>query len=169
MSDAKTPAPKKATELRPYETLIQEIARRAELDGVSSFDIAANVIDQISQATTFEEIVAANNSGPVDVNDYFGTPLTVTNVRFMKSAEQFRQGGLGHYALINALTDRGDELLLSTGAPNIVAGLYHMLRVGIIRPGEKDQRMSFQGRVTANGTLFFIDLPADAKAKSSAA
>src|SRR5262252_9564449 len=86
-------------EMRPWQELQRDLENLAALDSDSSFEIAANVIDQIMAAGSAEEIFAANESGPADVANFLGEPIGILYVRFRKSAERYREGTLGYYVI----------------------------------------------------------------------
>ena len=149
---AKEPA---NVEKRPYELMQQDLDTIATLDTTDSFEIASTVIDAIASATTPEEIFAANESGPADMADYLNSPLGITDVRFMRSAEKFRAGTLGYYAVVDALTPSGEKVLLSVGAPNVVSSIRQLQKIGMF---ESDQPfwITVKSRETANGNLYTV-------------
>jgi hypothetical protein len=149
------PSGKDVAEKRPYERMIEHLTAIAELDGSDSFEIAANVIDEIGKASSLDEIFAANESGPTDVAEYLGTPLNMYEARFFKSAEQFRQGTLGVYCVFKAYTDKNDDVMLSVGAPNVVAAIYQMMQLHLFGP-DNPVRFVIRGRPTAKGTLYTV-------------
>jgi len=144
--------------LRPYQAMQKELATIVAITGDEwKFDVAASVIDQILTANSAEEIFAANESGPGDVANYLNTPLTIENndIRYAKSAEKFTSGGLGYYAVFDAITKQGEKVLLSVGASNVVASLRQMQRLGLFEPG-KEFWFQIKGRETPNGTLYTV-------------
>jgi hypothetical protein len=143
-------------ENRPYLKMIDQLAGQAQLDGGNSFDIASQVIDKIATATTPDEMFDAQESGPGDLADYVNIPLTVSNVRVQRSAEQYTKNGegLGVYAVFDAETADGETLLISTGAVNVVTSLYKAQISGWL-----PMKCRFTAKVTANGTLYRVARP----------
>lgn len=141
---------------RPYEVMMKELQDIAEIEshGNVAFEIATQVIDKIAAATSPEEIFAANESGPADMADYVGRPIGIRTVRWFKSAESFSKGGLGVYAVLSIVTEGGEDALLSVGAPNIVASVHAVQKLGLIQEDGKPFWCMVRGRQTPNGTLF---------------
>lgn len=143
--------------LRPYQKLQNQLAARVGLDATngSNFDIAAQVIDLIMTAGTEDEIFAANESGPLDITDYLGTPINIWQLTFFRSAEKYRANSLGFYVVMDAFDDTGAEIKLSTGAPNVVSSMKRLEELGLIKE-EKPYRVKITGRETGNGTLYYL-------------
>lgn len=143
---------------RPYEVMRERVGQLAELNSTFSEEdgreIAANVMDKIVLAETLDEIFAANESGMDKAEAFVGQPITVTEVNFAKSDEKYAKGGIGSYVLISAFTDDGNEVQISTGAPNIVASLYRAQTAGLL-----PARVKITAKDTANGTLLRIGRP----------
>jgi hypothetical protein len=152
---AREPVAAKSEEMRPWQQLQAQLKAVASLDSDNAFDIAASVIDQIAAATSVDQIFAANESGPADVADYLGRPLSIYDARYHPSAERFAAGTLGYYVVFDSYTDDGEKVLLSCGAPNVVASIWQMQRIGAFAP-DKPFRMVIRGRDTANGTLYTV-------------
>ena len=142
-------------EMRPHQQMMRELAGMAELEAGDSFDIAAQVIDSIAEAQTAEEIFAANESGPKSAEDYLGQRIGLLDVRYRKSAERFRQGTLGVFAVLDAVDEGGEKILISVGAPNVVASVRRLQRLGLIDPGTPFW-VKIKGRETENGTLYTL-------------
>lgn len=146
-------------ENRPYQVMQKELSAIVSMTGDEwKFEIAASVIDQILTANSAEEIFAANESGPGDVANYMNTPMTIDGpdgIRYAKSAEKFSSGGLGYYAVFDAITKNGDKVLLSVGASNVVASLRQMQKLGLFEGG-KEFWFQIKGRETPNGTLYTV-------------
>lgn len=156
MADQKAPA--KNEEARPYLALMKELWDVAETEEgfTDSFDIASMVIDNILSATTFDEIVEANESGSLDkAEKYLNKPINITTISFRKSAEKFRKGTLGVYAVIDGHTDDGEVITFGVGAPNVVASLRKCQTLGLISEA-KPLRCSIKSRETANGELYTL-------------
>ena len=150
----------KTDENRPYTQLVNEVRNIAALDSDQGgrFEIAAQVIDLIATAADEESIFAANETGPADMEDWLNVPLTVTDFLFMKSAERFREGGLGVYVVLTHVTENGDTVTLTTGAANVVASARQFQRLGYGTP-DNPARFRIVGKETANGTLYKIARP----------
>jgi hypothetical protein len=127
----------------------------AEASPVEAFDIASVVIDQIANAQTPEEIFAANESGPADMEAYLGTRIQVYDARFSPSAERFRKGTLGFYVVVDAIDQTGEKVTISCGAPNVVASVFRLMQLNMFEPG-KPFPLTIRGRETPNGTLYTV-------------
>lgn len=143
---------------RPYESIVQAIRGRAQLDteATDSFEFASRAIDAMAEASTLEEMIAANQqSGLVPAEDVFNQPLNITDVNFSKSAEQYaNNGGVGAWVIINATLDNGDEIQVKSGAPNVVSFCFLAQSRGML-----PVRVKIIGKPTANGTLQQIAAP----------
>ena len=147
-------------EMLPWEEMRQHIGQLAELDPVDSFSVAARVINEIAQADTAEAIFAANESGPGDVEDYLGSTIGLMRLQFAESSEEFAEGTLGYYAIMHVQVAGKPEtqfepLILTVGAPNVVASVYRMMRLGLFT---EDNPVWFRikGRKTRRGTLYTV-------------
>jgi hypothetical protein len=162
MANAPSANQSKAVESRrPYELLIAELKELASLGGSNgNFDIASQVVDQIMAATTFDEIVEANASGPVGVkgSDYLGIPLSIYNVDYFKSDPKYSENSLGVFVVFDVFLDDGTMVKLSTGAPNIVSSFRVLQKKGLFSE-EKPLRLVIKKRDTGNGELFTIGKP----------
>lgn len=146
---------------RPFQTALLEMKGRAEMDQGNSFEIAANVADAIASAETLQEIMDAAKRGPEDLADYVGRAFYVVggSLRYSESAEQYKEGGVGMYAILDFVTTDGVKHTLSTGATNVIFQLRQMERLGVF-DGEdvnETQLFTFASRPTRNGTLYRID------------
>jgi len=150
-----------STEQRPYQEMVKHLLEMAKLDSEGSFEIAADVIDRIALATTPEEIFAANESGPEDAEDWLNQPIGITSVRWWPSAEKFKKGTLGVYAVFHFQTREGKEEIMSVGAPNVVATIYRLVRLDFIN-GVDPFWVVIRGRETPNGTLYTVHAAPDA-------
>lgn len=146
-----------AADLRPYQNLQNYLAQRVELDGTngSAFEIASQVIDLILNAEDEDALFAANESGPLDMERFLNRPLNFASLSFFKSAEKYRENGLGYYVVMDAIDDRGESVKLSTGAPNIVASMRKLESMGLIKE-DAPYRCVIASRETANGNLYFL-------------
>lgn len=145
-------------ELRPFAQIIYGLRKIAVVDEDAAFEIAAMVIDEIALADSIEAVFAANEKGPKDAEDFLEVSLGVLNVRFWRSAEKFRKGTLGYYAVIDYVDFNGKTDQISVGAANIVASMYRMLELGAITGDVKTPLwVKIHGRDTANGTLYVLN------------
>lgn len=136
---------------RPYVEIVAQIAGRAQLDstGRDPFEFASKAIDAMAEAKTFEEMIAANQqSGLVPAEEIFNQPITVADVNFSKSAEQYAKDNLGTWVVITANLDNGDEIQIKSGAPNVVTFMFLLQSRGML-----PKRLKIVGKPTANGTL----------------
>lgn len=152
---AQDPQAQKAekTEIEPYRQLQKELAFIAGEN--KSFDIAAQVIATIMEAKTEDDIFAANAQGPTDIDEYLNRNLSVFGVTYFKSAEKFREGTLGFYVVIDAFTDDGEAIKISTGAPNVVSSLRKGETLGFIKEA-KPWRVRINTKDTGAGKLFVL-------------
>lgn len=155
MADSPAKRDESEIEVRPYQDLIRGIAGMAEASPIEAFDIASIVLDQIAQATSVEDIFAANESGPADASDYLNQSLGIIDARYAPSAERFRKGTLGYYVVFDALDRDGQKVTISCGAPNVVGSIYQMQRLDFFGP-DRPFWISIRGRETPNGTLYTI-------------
>ena len=146
---------------RPFEGLMRELHSRAKLEG-SAFEIASQVIDAIAQADSVEAIFEANESGPTSLKEnehLHKVNLNITDARYHKSAEKFAANNLGVFVTFDAYLDSGDEVMVSTGAPNVVASLYRAQREGWLST-DKPLRCRIVPKDSANGVLLTVGRPA---------
>lgn len=152
-------APAVSDENRPFAKMREELKGMASLDAAAGggVEIAMTVVDLIATADSIEDIFAANETGPTALDDYINVPISCTDVMYLKSADKYK-GGLGTYAVFDILTDAGEPAKLSTGAPNVVASLRQMQRLGFCKP-DKPARFRILSRETANGNLLLVGKP----------
>lgn len=143
-------------EARAWQELATRIGNLAEANPVEAFDIASVVVDAIANATSAEEIFAANESGPADMAEYLNQRLNLTDARFAPSAERFRKGTLGYYVVFDAVDSGGEKVTISCGAPNVVASIFRFYELRLFGDGVKSFPVSIRGRDTANGTLYTV-------------
>lgn len=145
---------------RPFAKLRDEIAGVAKLESEQgrSFDIAAQVIDGIAVAADAEAVFDANEAGPKDIREYVGQPMTLMQVDYFKSSEQYAGSGLGTYVVVRVLFDNGDEEMFSTGAPNLVASFRQFERLGRIG-GDNPIRLKITSKTTSAGELLRVARP----------
>lgn len=147
---------------RPYLGFMKELHDQAELEsslgGQNAFDIASQVVDKITEATTLDGIFDANDSGIDKAKDYANIPLTLMELGFSKSSEAFAKNNLGVFVVVDAVKDDGEEVRFSVGATNVVASFYQMQRLGLMGATPKP-RIKIATSETPNGTLYKIARP----------
>lgn len=146
---------------RPYQTALLEMKGRAELDGEGrGFEIAANVADKILTAESIEDIVAAAEEGPEDITEMVGVSFRFIgqSLTYSESAEQFREGGTGYYAIFKCMDSRGNEHTVSTGSVNVVFQLKAFENKGVFdNAGELSKDLfTIKSRPTKRGTLYWV-------------
>jgi hypothetical protein len=154
--DVQQSAEKTAEVERAWQDLARRIGNVAEANPVEAFDIASIVIDAIANATSADEIFAANDSGPADMSEYLGLTLHLEDARFAPSAEKFRRGTLGYYVVFDATTGGGEKVTISCGAPNVVASIFRFWELRYFGDGTKSFPVTIRGRETPNGTLYTV-------------
>lgn len=145
---------------RPYQTAMLEMKGRAELDRANGFEIAANVADTIASATSLQEIMDAAKQGPEGLESLEGKAFQFlgSSLRWAESAEQYKEGGVGFYAIFKCVDLSGAEHTVSTGATNVVFQLRQMERLGVFDgDGPSEQHFTIASRPTKGGTLYRID------------
>lgn len=144
---------------RPYMKLMSELATVAELDSTSGdksgFEIAAEVVDNIMTAESIDDVFAVNASGPADISDYTGMPISIFNPRFRKSDEKYRKNGLGVFVIFDAMTDAGEAVTISTGAVNVVASIRKIQTLGGATE-TAPTRLRINAREVGNGMLYTV-------------
>src|SRR5215831_721656 len=144
----------------PLRNMIRHISQLAELDPVDSQLIAARVINMIAMAETPEQVIEAAESGAADAADYLGRPLGLMAVQFDKSDDSYEEGTLGYYAILQIqLAERPetkeDPLIITIGAPNVVAAVYQWMRQGVVSD-DNPYWFIINGRKTKRGTLYTV-------------
>jgi hypothetical protein len=147
---------KEISEARAWEDLARRIGNVAEANPVEAFDIASIVVDSIANATSAEEIFAANESGPADMAEYLNQRLNLTDARFAPSAERFRKGTLGYYVVMDAIDAGGEKVTISCGAPNVVASVFRLWELRLFGDGVQAFPVAIRGRETPNGQLYTV-------------
>jgi hypothetical protein len=145
-------------ELRPFAQIIAKLRKIAVVDEEAAFEIAAAVIDEIALADSIEAVFAANEKGPKDAENFLEQSLGVTSVRFWRSAEKYRKGTLGYYAVMEYVDFNGEKDMISVGAANIVASLFRLWELGAITgDAQNPMWVKIHGRDTPNGTLYVLN------------
>jgi len=110
--------------VRLYEKFVDGLKRRAEVDSANrGFDIASKQIDAILAAETEADFWDADISGTVNGQDMMDIEMMVRAVTFAESSDEY-DAPLGVYAIVDATRlDNGEECIISTGAPLVVAKL----------------------------------------------
>lgn len=143
-----------ATHERGHVELVRSLHERASSGNDSRREIVANVVDKIAAAKTVDDVLDANESGPEDVREFVGRPLTISNLRYQKSEDKYAEGGVGVFVIFDAEEDNGTPHLFTTGAANLVTSLHKLEEVGGI-PG----RYVVKAKPTANGELLRLGRP----------
>jgi hypothetical protein len=154
--DVAAQSAREVSEARAWQELAQRIGNLAEANPVEAFDIASIVIDAIANATSADEIFAANESGPADMAEYLNQRLNLTDARFAPSAERFRKGTLGYYVVFDAIDQNGEKLTISCGAPNVVASIFRFWELRLFGDGIQTFPVTIRGRETPNGQLYTV-------------
>src|SRR5512146_2321016 len=90
------------SEMRPYQVAMVDMAESAEdLATTDAFTIASEVADKILTAADIDAVIDAAEGGPGDLTDLYGKAFKFVGgtLRWMRSAEKFRAGGFGVYAV----------------------------------------------------------------------
>lgn len=146
------------TSSRPYVAMIEQVRREANMNDLGAgqnraFELASEAIDRIAAANTWDEIFTANDQGVlpgVEEASKIGA-LTLQDVEFSPSQDQYKSGGVGVYAYVSAVTDNGEEFNFTTGSINVVMSLFHANKKGIL----KDARV----RIEQRGRMYLITRP----------
>lgn len=148
--------------VRPHERLVSSIQGRARLEsqlGQSAAEVMANVTDKIAEATNEDALFAAANDGPGKIENYVGNVLRIRSFHYAISDAKYK-GGVGAYVIIDAITEEGEEVTLSTGATNIVTMLARAEEIGLVNPEtDASWRVRVKSRETGEGTLYTFDKP----------
>lgn len=151
--------------LRPYERMVKQLHGIAKLDSEngSGFEIAANVVDKILTVdaddieSLIDGILSAGSDGPMKAENMEHKPFIVREITWLKSAEQFKDGGFGVYAVVKAMgAIKMDELMFSVGATNVVAALFAMDQKGVFE-SENTPTLVIRSRPTPNGKLYYLE------------
>lgn len=151
--------------LRPYERMVKQLQfiAKNEAENGSGFEIAANVVDKMLSVdsddidTLIDGIIGAGKDGPLKAEDMEHKPFLVREITWLKSAEAFKDGGYGVYAVVKAIGAVGmDELVFSVGATNVVAALFAMDQKAVF-DGDKNPTLVIRSRPVPNGKLYYLD------------
>lgn len=155
---------KEVAEMRPYELAVKEMAGRAEMEASdgSAFDIASQVADKILTADSIEAVIGAVGDGPDGLENIQGKPFFFTGlIRYAKSSEQYREGGVGVYVVFDIVDMQGEKHTVTTGAVNVVFQLRQMEKLGYFGDTDwiSDRMFTVRSRITGTGnTLYRVDL-----------
>lgn len=144
--------------------LVQRLATKANVQAESGDrqELMMNALTDIANATSEADLFEANEGGGTpslrDNMHLIGVPLNVYEIGFVTSSDEYAESGLGTFVIVRALTDKGDELLFNTGAPNVVATLARAEEMGLISV-DKPWRIVISSKKTANGNLFKVSQP----------
>jgi hypothetical protein len=120
----RTPASTRAPEVSQAESLIQYLARRAEMEGESrAYDVAVSQLDRILAADDEAALWDADEYESTGGRDLVDVEQNVKGFTVHKGGEQFKTP-LGFYIMVNSsrLSD-GSEFIWNTGAPLIIGKL----------------------------------------------
>lgn len=84
---------------------------------------AREIVQSILDAEDADEVLS--ESEVTHARDYLDTPFVALGVNFHTSS--YGGEGPGVFATINAATDKGEKLVITCGARNVVAQLYKLL------------------------------------------
>jgi len=155
-------AEKAVEKRRPYETAILELHARAKMEADSGFgaEVATSVADRIMEAETIEAVLAIPEQGPGNLDDMVGKAFRFIGgqLHWAISAEQFREGGTGVYAVFKVLDMNDMERMVSTGAVNVVFQLRRLEKLGLFdNDGEiSKQYFTVKARPVPSGTLYWL-------------
>lgn len=151
----------------PAQGMMQRLASQAALEAsitVSDADVKELVLQRlntIAEADTLDALFDANTSStlPSAKEASEKGPLTILELEFRRPQEKFAEAGIGAYAYVQSIDDRGEVFDWTTGAPNIVATLYRIQELGLLGKPEKP-RIKIMSRVTGSGnTLYSVGRP----------
>lgn len=145
--------------MRPYERAIREMEGRAEIERNNGFEIAASVADKILTAKTVEEAIAAANTSQ-SMDDLVGKPFRLTGYLMVnKSAEQFREGGVGSYVNFSVLDMNNNRKTYGTGAVNVVFTFKRLEELGFFSSEDwvSEQMFTIKSRPTPAGQMYTVD------------
>lgn len=148
------------SELRPYEKTLRELHGVTQPENSNSFEVAASVADKILTAETIDDVIAAVEQGPGNLEDLVGKAFQFIGgtLSWHRSAEQYKEGGTNFYAVFRVRMLDGEEQMVSTGAVNVVFQLRKFEDLGIFdNPGQlTEKHFTIKSKATGNGTLFSI-------------
>lgn len=117
-----------------------------DLDSDVKFDVR-DLFARATQAETFEESVEILNGGAgKNAKGLVGVVHAIQSYELRRSDEKYTKGSglqLGVYAVVHAVTKEGEELVYTTGAPNILAILWQ---------AEKFSRLPLMAVITSKET-----------------
>lgn len=141
--------------------MVAELANTAAVaaETADPHELMMSALTDIANATSEDELFAANETGGIpslrDSDHLVGPPLSVFEVQFVQSADEYAESGLGTFVIVSARTDKGDELQFNTGASNVVGTFFRAQQLGLIS-AVKPWRIVINSKKTANGTLFRV-------------
>lgn len=153
-----------ARDITAAKDLVARLSNTASVQAESadSKELMMNALTDIANASSEAELFEANEGGGTpslrDNLHLVGVPLNIYELGLITSSDEYAESGLGTFAIIHALTDKGDELTFNTGASNVVATLFKANEMGLISV-EKPWRIVITGKAVKNGTLFKVSQP----------
>lgn len=164
MAKGNTASNSVATAERPYEGLIKQMQSQAAMEASIgnpaeiAFQMTANAIDRIANATSEDEIFAANEAsslpGVKEAADK--GPLTILTIEIRKASEG--KSATGTYIFVESVTDQGEPFDWTVGAPNVATSLFRFQELGRIG-GSNPIRLKIKGEQKTNGVLYTVIKP----------
>lgn len=121
--------------------LSAEAVALAEVSVLDAEQVTNEIVENILNADTVDEILAAATGGGVDMTD---VPQTVLEFSLAKS----RFPGLGAFAVVTSIRqDTGEKVVWTSGSTSVVAQLYAFQSKGLL-PVEN---VKLESKATASG------------------
>lgn len=142
--------PTEVQQLTPTQKWMRELSVLAQIPDSrrDAADVSAGITSAMLMAETLEEALEAQDSGLPSSKTLVGKELSITDFVVCESGGQF-DNGLGHYFLIEAtLLETGEQILFSSGAPNIMTIVWKVRQANRF-PYE----CKIEGSPTKNGEL----------------
>lgn len=151
VDSVKTGEVNKAT---PLQRFIQKLELEASID--STFDstgFVESILNNMIEAETLEDALAAQNAGSTGGRDLVGTELEVRGFTLVKAGARYKSL-LGHYMLVDAINlSTLQESPFNTGAPNIMINLWKARETSRL-----PLPCVIRSRDTDNGTLLTLEI-----------
>jgi hypothetical protein len=145
-------------EIRPYMELARKLVNIAKLTQADAgIEISQAVVDRIALAMSPEEIFAANESGPGDMDEYLSMPIELFEEPRVSIADpKYRRGTLGVYLTMKFHTQDKEEHLVTVGAVNVVASWWRLWELEMFGTGGKTFWNEVRSQPTPNGNLYTV-------------
>lgn len=140
------------TQAAEYEALERQFLSLVEDPGevMDPRAVQMSIVARILSADDFDSALDMADTGALSLEDIADTPFLIDAITWHRSAEGFREGGLGVFALIAAtvLTDAksplaGKAVAVTAGGVNVLATLYKGQTQGAIPDLGQDKRRQF--------------------------